>query len=168
MRTQSTQTLSAEEHVNLILAGNAILTVKSKKTGVQLTYSISKPKKNGYDRNGVRFVTVRQDQLNGRGWGYVGFIIMNPRKGYPRLYDGKKPFLWGGPNKSAFTKGDYRVQGWDWLWRCLMMGDVPLNKVAIHHSSKCRKCGRKLIDVTSITLGIGPVCRKKLKTKEVN
>ena len=149
-------TPTVEERVRFILAGRAILSVVSKKTGLKLTYYISKPKSG----NRVRWVSVREDRLDGQGWGYVGFIIMEPKKNTP--YDGPHPFLWGGANKSAFTKGDRRVQGWDWLWRHLCNGGDISDKVDMFHTGMCGRCGRKLVEPSSLRVGLGPVCRTKV------
>lgn len=54
------------------------------------------------------------------------------------------------------------VHVFEWFWRKVIIEEKKFPALQVQHIGKCGHCGRKLTDEVSVTIGIGPDCRKKL------
>lgn len=140
--------LKAEKVLPFLLAGNALVTFKSNKTGDHFTYQINQPKVQRDEENPVYFVKVRSGH-NSR-WIDLGMIFKNPVPTF-RL---KKGCEYKSTAKS--------VLAFDFLIRQLNKGFEGFKTLdtltTIYHAGLCGKCGRTLTNPESISVGLGPIC----------
>jgi hypothetical protein len=131
------------------LAGNALLTLKSLKSGQHFTYKVQQAKA---DPMGTKafvgetwFVKVLCDGSADEGeFAYLGMI----RNGRFTLTRASKAGE-SAPSVKAFE--------------FFMRMPVLHPQMEIRHEGKCGKCGRTLTVPESIDLGIGPECRAKMQ-----
>lgn len=127
-----------------LTAGNATITLVSKKTGTRFTYKVAAPKENGET---VRFVSVLTGSNNEDDFTYAGML----RKGQ-------------GFRQTAGSKigGDAAsVKAFTWAFNQLRNGVLP-ETLEVWHEGRCCRCGRKLTVPSSIESGIGPDCAEKM------
>lgn len=55
-----------------------------------------------------------------------------------------------------------QVTVFEWFWWEIIVRNREFPHLEVQHIGKCGCCGRKLTDETSVDIGIGPDCRKKL------
>lgn len=127
-----------------LLAGEAIFTLVSVKTGVRRTYQVRAASE------GAWFVGLLSGPDNTSDYAYLGMLYQDP----DRLR-----FRWTAKSKAAPTSASFL--GFSWL--ITMVNQAPeLNASAeFHHAGTCGRCGRLLTDPESIEAGLGPVCREK-------
>ena len=132
-----------------LLAGNATVTLVSKKTGQRYTYQVQKPKpKPGEAQRGeVYFVKLLTGPLNTADYSYLGMISHNDF----RL-----------TKASKLTEGSAPVQAFRWAWEQLVGKHRIPESLEIWHEGSCGRCGRKLTVPESIAAGIGPECAEKM------
>lgn len=129
--------LSAQTFKEFMFGGNAVFSVKSKKTDKHYTYKVKR-------KNDIYYVTFLGGQSN---WHYIGHI--NRESKFDK--DRKVPaYLY---RHDAFTV-------FMWLKSILDKGRLPQD-AELYHSGKCGMCGRKLTDPISVQEGFGPECREK-------
>lgn len=126
-----------------MLAGAAHVTFQSRRTGTRFTYrvNVSKPHPDGGPSH---FVAVLTGSDNNSGYEYLGCIF--DRKMY--AHGRKSRIAANAPSAVAFM----------WVWKKLSGGEMP-PELAVYHEGRCGRCGRRLTDPTSISLGLGPKCR---------
>jgi hypothetical protein len=131
------------------LAGNATLTIVSKRTGSRFTYKIRVPEENT-GRLPIHFVSVLTGNDNEESYRYLGQIktsVAGDRYEYGR----KSKIAPSAPSAIAF----------DWTWQKIVSNELP-DSVEIWHEGKCGRCGRKLTVPESIESGFGPECINKI------
>ena len=127
--------------LNFILGGNAIVTLKSLKSGNHYTYKISlAPKQEGRDT--TYFVSLLTGPDNTADYSYIGIITSNQ-------------FRW--TKKAKVEVESPSVRAMLWVTINLFMGKFP-PMTEIWHEGRCGRCGRELTVPESIATGIGPVC----------
>jgi uncharacterized protein DUF6011 len=126
------------------LAGNAIITLESLKTGAHFTFKVSqaKDKATGDLKTGLYFVSVLNGQNNESDYMYIGMI----RNGGFTLTRGSRA---GGDAMS--------VKAFNFFWNA----QAP-EQLVVRHEGRCGRCGRTLTVPESIDLGIGPECFAKM------
>jgi hypothetical protein len=135
------------------LAGNAIITLQSLRTGQHFTYKIqeadNEPKPDFYvtsrsHHRGPWFVKVLSEGCADEGnWVYLGMI----KEGAFRATKASSQFT-DAPAFKAFN--------FFWLSRELHP------ELIVRHEGRCGRCGRTLTHPDSIDLGIGPECAQKM------
>jgi len=129
------------------LAGNAILTIQSVRTGTHFTFKIQAPKDQpGTDpfASDIRFVKVLAGGNADDGtWSYLGMI----KDRSFRLTKGSR----AGADSAS-------VKAFTWFWSVLQTEAVAPNQLIIRHENRCGRCGRTLTHPESIDRGIGPEC----------
>lgn len=138
---------AAQEALDFIFAGKAVVTLTSSKSGKHFTYKIrQKTNENGsVTPFFVNYLYGPNNNWNG-DWAYTGFILDDKRKD---LISGKKG-----------TGGSESFKALNWaLWQ-LSLGRIP-DTLTIQHNDTCGRCGLELTDPISVATGIGPVCRSK-------
>lgn len=148
---------SPEQALAYALAGRAVLTLQSAKTGARYTYRISAPSKDSerggrvVDRDAnIRFVGVLTGPDNMTDYDYMGFVrdVGNS----PRYQHGRKSRI------SATAPSAIAIE---WTLRMLAQGRKPAD-LEIYHEGCCGRCGRVLTVPSSIESGFGPECIGKL------
>ncbi len=134
--------LSPQNFTKFVLAGNAIFTVVSKKTGTRFTYRVRIRETVG--RPPIWFVSLLTGPDNTSNYTYIGQIVFNGRS-----------FVHG--SKSTISYDAPSVKAFEWVWK------VSGNHEALEvwHVGKCGKCCRALTDPESIASGLGPICAAK-------
>ena len=129
------QTFSNPEGKKL---NGAPFTIRSKKTGKDMTFVVAQKPFRGHN---YLHVSVETQYLE---FNYVGYFR-----------DGK-----------ILRKGGVEVDTpsakvMAWVFRQIFAGGIAAleENVEIFHMGKCAKCGKALTDATSIEIGLGPICR---------
>jgi hypothetical protein len=139
MTSMAGQLTSAKHAREFTLAGHAMLTLVSVRTGARFTYRVMK----GDADNAPHFVSVLIGPRNTRDYQFLGTIFggTNYRHGH----------------KSRITVDAASAKAFAWVWARLVRDELPTD-VEIWHEGRCGKCGRPLTVPESIASGIGPIC----------
>lgn len=134
------------------LAGNATITLVSKRTGTRFTYKVRRPKsERGQPPSTVYFVSVLSGPDNEQDFAYLGMIrtVKVPMKTVGFHHGGHKAKVKpGAPSAMAFA----------WYWGKLVTQGVLPEELEVWHEGRCGRCGRKLTVPNSIASGFGPDC----------
>jgi len=140
---------SLESAKAFALAGNALLTLESLKSGKHVTYKVRASK----DGN-VNFVSVLTDGSADQGnFVYLGII---GKDGQFKL-----------TAKSFYKEGTPAAAAFGYFWGLSSAQGIPAQLV-IRHEGHCGKCGKTLTVPASIDSGIGPECAKKMAAMGLN
>lgn len=131
----------------LLTEGNAIFTVSNGK-GDHYTYRIRKP-----SEDTPYFAQMLTGPDNMSNYTYLGVMTATRTEG--QLLLGLKLTA-----KSKMSEESKPVKVLRWALRAVTIGRTLPEGYAIQHEGRCCRCGRRLTDPDSITLGIGPECRK--------
>lgn len=144
--------LHGEARRRYALAGDAVFTIRSAKTGQRFTYRVRAAEKPGIASH---FVEVLTGPDNTASYEYLGFITPLVPSGTQRPGRGAR-FVHG--HKSRIGPDAPSAKAFAWCWERLAL---PSSTFAFDfiHSGRCGKCGRLLTDPTSIEVGLGPTCR---------
>jgi hypothetical protein len=133
------------------LAGKAVLTLRSSRTGRHYTYKLT-----GTDPNSsVFFVSLRTGGEKKQQWSYIGMARTKAAAGQ-----------WGQTFWS--TKGttipveDPAFRGFRKAWDDLARGVLPKG-IAVLHEGRCGRCGLPLTHPESLRTGLGPDCARRVK-----
>lgn len=131
-----------------LFAGNATLTLKSKKSGDHFTYRVRVSKGDIEKKvaDPVYFVSLLNGPDNESDFQYMG--IMRRSEGFKRTTKSKV-----GPD-AVSMKG--------WVWFIASIQTVLPGNVEVWHEGRCGRCGRKLTVPESIAQGLGPECAGKM------
>jgi hypothetical protein len=143
--TESRQILSAPDALRFALAGNARLTLVSKKTRQRFTYRVRQSVDNDSPtkKGDVHFVQVLTGADNTQDFTFLGTIFKD------------RSFRHGRRSRISRDAGSARA--WAWFWPQLAKGHLP-EAVELWHEGRCGRCGRALTVPESIERGIGPEC----------
>jgi hypothetical protein len=131
---------------NFLLAGKAIFTVVSKKSGVRFTYKVKK-----HDEKDLWFVSVLTGPDNTSSYSYLGTVFTQTGQfGPSRVFrsTAKSRIAVDAPSNKAFS----------WLFRMVDEGKSVEEFAEVHHEGRCGRCGRRLTVPESIESGFGPEC----------
>jgi hypothetical protein len=137
---------SADLAFAFVIAGDAVVTLRSRRTDAHFTYRVASPKEGIGNRR--RFVSVLCD---GDRYVYLGML--------------EKGGFSGTWSDLILTKGSKAgsdapsARAFRYAWGALT--EKPPRLAAdldIYHEGKCGCCGRPLTNPESIETGIGPVC----------
>lgn len=146
MRGQITDPIKV---VGAILAGNATLTVVSKKTGNRLTFKFSRPPLEQGRKRPV-WVKVLSGADNEGDYTFLGTI-------WPEAQGWNYNHKRGG----AVTHDAPSAKLIQWMLKQININPSALVAQAeIWHEGRCLRCGRKLTVPSSIESGYGPECVK--------
>jgi hypothetical protein len=137
-----------------LLAGHALFTIVSKKTGARKTFKVSQAK--GEGKSGLFFVNLLVGSNNTEDYKYLGALFV--KSAGPAAEFASHPLLGWKINKQNW--GEEAAAGFEWIVRHLN-GATETNlfdAAEVWHEGRCGKCGRVLTDPASISSGLGPVC----------
>lgn len=130
-----------------ILAGNALFTIKSRRTGERFTFKVRGVQPQAEQPPTHWNVAVLYGPDNTRHYKHFGRII-------------DEDFVASGGIK---TKAEsVFITAFDWFWTKLRLGSDPLARCEFFHAGRCGRCGRLLTTPESVSAGIGPECRDKM------
>lgn len=137
-----------------LLAGSAIFTIVSKRTGARKTFKVSQAR--GEDKKGLFFVSLLVGQNNVEDYKYLGALFV--KTSGPAAEFATHPILGWKLNKQGW--GSEAASAVEYVIRHLNgQTDHDLFEQAeIWHEGRCGKCGRTLTTPESISTGLGPVC----------
>jgi hypothetical protein len=127
------------------LAGKAVLTLVSVKTGTRFTYRIT-----AAPDGAAHFVALLNGPDNTADYKYLGRIA--------------RSIFWAGrkaPRAGDITADAPSSKAFAWAWRSIVSGSIP-GTLEIWHEGRCGRCNRALTVPTSIKHGFGPECFGKL------
>lgn len=127
--------LAAGRRRSYVLAGRAIVTIRSPKTGVRFTFKITKSA-DAPDRPAVHFVSV----LTGADseYSYLGTLFATGFR---------------STRKSRINPTAPSFVAFAWF-----AANLESPKLDAWHEGSCGRCGRRLTVPESIVSGLGPVC----------
>lgn len=139
--------LAPTDAARFILAGNARITLVSKKTGARFTYRVRRAPDgdpNEYGRATTYFVSLLRGPDNDADYSYIGII---------------KDGWFKRTAKSRVDRMAPSFRAFEWTWNRLTISSqaVPAD-VEIWHEGACGRCGRALTVPESVVRGIGPDC----------
>lgn len=131
---------SIEDAKTFALAGNAILTLESLKTGAHFTFKVREAKDGD-----VYFVNLLANGSADEGFfTYVGLI----REGR---------FLLTKNSKVSIDAASFKA--FNYFWNRDHNGEIPA-QLRVMHAGRCGRCGRTLTEPESLDSGFGPECRE--------
>lgn len=133
-----------EALLRFLLAGRALVTLRSVKTGKRYTYRVQRPKEDA-----PHFVSVLYGPDNDTDYRYIGTIFES--KTFRRT------------DKSKLPETDQRFVAWAWFWRVLWEKPELPDTLEVFHEGRCGRCGRTLTVPSSIETGLGPKCAAELE-----
>lgn len=145
--TTSHQLTEPAQALKFLLAGRAVVTIKSLKTGKHLTFKVKTVDKPTQGEAPSHFVALRGGS-DDKKFTYLGFL-----KGGRQYVHGRK---------SPIDQSDNRVRAFRFVHARLLWNEMPPD-CEIWHEGACGRCGRALTDPTSIASGVGPECATKIK-----
>jgi len=127
---------------NFAFAGNALITLESRKSWNHHTYKVKLAK----DKKDFFFVShLARGSADEGNFAYLGIVA----GGKFRL-----------TKKSTAAADTEVVKAFDWFMR--LKGPEMPSSLIVHHENKCGKCGRTLTVPESVESGIGPECAKRM------
>lgn len=123
------------------LAGNAIITLQSLKTGLHFTYRIrqAKDKVTQEPTPGLYFVSLLNGSDNENDYQYLGMI---------------RDLSFTLTRASRAGEAAPSVKAFRFFWASTQLHEA----LVVHHEGRCGRCGRTLTVPSSIDRGIGPEC----------
>ena len=157
MQLQPAPFANAETARQFITAGNATVTLRSKKTGNHFTFRVRAPKDedehgNKKPDNGFRFVSLMTGSDNENSFSYFGYLKPTQAGTLFCHGGGKAKVAVGAPGAAAFS----------WVWQQLAQGKMP-EALEVWHEGKCGRCARKLTHPASLLSGFGPECAHRFE-----
>jgi len=130
-----------------VLAGDAKVTIVSKRTGERFTYRVRAKEEiqgtlGASVPKSLHFVSVLTGPDNGEDYRFLGTI-----------FDGK---VYVHGRKSNIGADAPSAKAFQWAWANLE--GAMAERFELWHSGRCARCHRELTDPESIERGLGPVC----------
>lgn len=131
---------NAKDAIEYALAGNAIVTLASRRSGSHYTFKVRAAK----NANDLFFVNLLTGPDNTADYTYLGTV----RAG-----------SFGLTRKSRLTEDSIPVRAFRYFFEHATQGDLP-PALEVRHEGRCGRCGRLLTVPESLDRGIGPECAK--------
>jgi len=140
------------KQLHFMLAGRAVFTVVSPKTGARYTYKVTRKEVDERlmpgGKTSLYFVKVLTGPDNTQDYTFAG-TLFNGGTVYRHSY------------KSSIGATSPSVVAFQWLLARLV-GGKDLRGVEVFHEGRCGRCGRALTVPTSIESGFGPECAGRI------
>jgi len=124
--------IKPENLAKALIAGNAMITVQSNRTGVHKTYHI-------YRVNDT-YLRVKYGAKHGKILGNIRYVDVDP------IF--------------FSSRSDEETRAFEWLFRNQFNIKKLSEQVKLYHDGSCLRCGRRLTTPESIESGYGPKCIK--------
>jgi Family of unknown function (DUF6011) len=131
-----------EKPAQFALAGNAVFTLVSLKTGTRFTFKVR-----AAETGPMHFVSVLTGPDNTQDYRYLGFL--------------RRGIYFHGGAKAKIDRNALSALAFDYFWRWAARGQMPGN-LHVFHEGRCGRCGRALTVPESIKSGFGPECIGKV------
>lgn len=128
-----------------VLAGKAIFTIKSLKTGRRYTYKVTQPNKSKH----FFFISYLGGNNNEAHYRYMCVITEQDKLKLTK--------------KSKVTKQSLVYVAFEYVHKRIRTPRPLPEIVEFWHEGSCGVCGRRLTVPDSIKTGIGPICIKRYK-----
>ncbi len=145
----SHQMLVPADVLAFALAGNARLTLVSKRTGTRFTFKIRQPQPDQ-----PHFISLLTEPDNERGYTFFATLFSNGEL----RHSPRSRLLHDSPGPAAFR----------WFWRHLTTQNELHPQLEVWHEGRCGRCGRTLTVPESIENGLGPECIKRSHQRGVS
>lgn len=126
--------------IDLITAGNCTFTIKGRES--RFTYKFSKAE----NKDDFYFVSLLTGSNNNDDFCYIGTF--------------GKSFGYKHGVKSRINHEAVSIKALEYTLSFILT-KIPHPQIQIWHEGKCCRCGRKLTDPDSISIGLGPYCQTK-------
>ena len=136
---------NANDAAQYATAGNATITLSSRKTGARYTYKIQAPKDK--KNKNILFVKLLTGQDNENDYEYLG-MIRNDEFGLTKA--------------SKLTADTAPVKAMRYFVKHVFLNHAIPTDLEIRHEGSCGRCGRTLTVPESLDRGIGPECANKM------
>lgn len=156
MRLENNETIK-----RFVLAGQALFTIRSSKTGTRFTYRVVRASRltsrvvmGQKDREPPYFVRALTGSGNAGKFAYMGLLWQN----------GDGSYKYTHPRNSAMSYSAPCVKAFKWTWKRVLDNQSLQAKdgaVEFWHAGLCARCGRPLTVPESIERGMGPICAQK-------
>lgn len=144
------QIKSPAEALTFMLAGKAVVTLKSARTGRHFTFKLRAiPQPSDWM---THFVSLRTGGPGEKIFGYMGYLNKSHE------------FQLGKPHKVKVLSTDMSVSALRYALAYLAKNEMPPN-CEIWHEGACGRCGRRLTVPASIASGLGPECAGKVQPR---
>jgi len=131
-----------------VLAGNATVTIKSRRTQTRFTFRIRTPKTQR-QATAIWFVSLLSGPDNTFNYSYLGQI-----RGQGAYDHGRK---------SKVSTQAESVKAFMWFWQAIQTNRQDLfDLMEVWHEGRCGRCNKKLTVPESISSGYGPECIKMM------
>ena len=144
---------TANDVRRFLYAGDAVLTLESRKTGKHFTYRVMRKGGDVGSATAAWFVKILVD---GDKWIYMG-MLYPPDRG--RLHGLRRT------KASQFSDELPSWRAFDFLLKSLQSrsgNDEMPPSLTVRHEGRCGRCRRALTTPASIDLGIGPICAAEM------
>ena len=125
------------------LAGHAVFTLQSKKTGARFTYKVR-----AADSGPLHFVQVLTGPDNTQDYRYLGFL--------------RRGVYFHGGQKAKIARDAPSAKAFDWFWRHMAANASAPDSVEVSHEGRCGRCGRPLTVPESVRSGFGADCAAQM------
>jgi hypothetical protein len=155
---EETRITDAGAALRYTLAGRAVFTLKSARTGVHYTYKVSI----AADRRGTHTRSLFTDQANQEGPVRFVHLLTGPDNTGDYTYLGViRDGAFRLTGKSRMTLTAAPVLALNFALRQLRTGVLPA-ALEFWHSGRCGRCARLLTVPESVAAGIGPECAAQM------
>lgn len=147
------QLVNRADIVKFIEAGNAIVTIVSKKSGTRFTYKFARPKMTAHNGTRPIWVSVLVGQNNDADYSFAG-TMRNAAIGYTYTQGRQSTLSAQAPSMLLLS----------WFLKHLNAGSdaAIVRQAEFWHEGRCGRCGRTLTVPASIESGFGPECITKV------
>lgn len=139
---------SVKDIREFMLAGNARLTLVSKRTGTRFTYKIRRPKPEK-----PYFVSLLTASDNEAGYTFLGTIFHDDEIGFEYA-------SYRHGQRSSIPVDSESAKAFEWFFKHLRVERLS-DQLEVWHEGRCGRCGRPLTVPESIENGLGPECMKR-------
>lgn len=150
----STPFNSAQDAREFVLAGNATVTLQSRKSGNHFTYRVRQATDRSTGEPVNRwFVSLMNGPDNESSYAYIGLLDADAHS------SGMIQFRQTAKCRAGADAPS--VCGFVFFWRAVVDGRMPADMI-VRHEGRCGRCNRKLTVPESIDRGIGPECATRV------
>lgn len=143
--THRHQLTTASQAAEFCMAGQALFTLVSKRTGTRFTYKLDR-RENLQGGKVLTFAGLLSGPDNNSDYTYLGVV---DNRGIRRT------------KASRITSDAPSMVAINWFLSNIARGRLP-DTVEVWHEGRCGRCGRRLTVPESIERGIGPHCATRL------